>query len=104
MAPLAAWQTMAGHCRLTWTDLGIVAVMGLFYTALCFSLFTDGMRFVAVEHAGILGHLEPVTAPLWALLLVGERPPLSTWLGGAPISGAGVFAIVLGRTEAEVPV
>ena len=51
----------------------IVLVMGLVYTALCFSLFTDGLRFVRVEHAGILGYLEPVTAPLWALLLVGER-------------------------------
>ena len=56
--------------------------MGLVYTALCFTLFTDGLRFVAVEHAGILGYLEPVTAPLWALLLVGERPPLRPgWAG-----------------------
>ena len=103
MTPLAAWQTVAGHYHLTLGDLGIVAVMGLVYTALCFSLFTDGLRFVAIEHAGILGYLEPVTAPLWALLLVGEHPPLSTWLGGALIIGAGCFAIALGRAEAEVP-
>jgi drug/metabolite transporter (DMT)-like permease len=104
IAPLAAWQTVAGHYRPTWTDLAIVAVMGLVYTALCFSLFTDGLRFVRIEHAGILGYLEPVTAPLWALLLVGERPPLTTWLGGALIIAAGIFAIALGRAETEVPV
>ena len=69
--------------------------MGLVYTALCFSLFTDGLRFVRVEHAGILGYLEPVTSPLWALLLVGERPPLWTWLGGALIIAAGVSVIGL---------
>ena len=103
ITPLAAWQTVAGHYHPTWGDVGIVAVMGLVYTALCFSLFTDGLRFVAVEHAGILGYLEPVTAPLWALLLVGEHPPLTTWLGGALIVGAGCFAIALGRAEAEVP-
>ena len=103
ITPLAAWQTVAGHYRLTWSDIGIVVVMGLVYTALCFSLFTDGLRFVAVEHAGILGYLEPVTAPLWALLLVGEHPPLWTWLGGALIIGAGIFAIALGRAETEVP-
>jgi drug/metabolite transporter (DMT)-like permease len=104
IAPLAAWQTVAGHYRPTWTDLAIVAVMGIVYTALCFSLFTDGLRFVRIEHAGILGYLEPVTAPLWALLLVGERPPLTTWLGGALIIAAGIFAIALGRAETEVPV
>jgi drug/metabolite transporter (DMT)-like permease len=103
ITPLAVWQTVAGHYHPTWTDAGIVAVMGLVYTALCFSLFNDGIRFVAVERAGILGYLEPVTAPLWALLLVGERPPLSTWLGGALIIGAGCFAVALGRAEAEVP-
>jgi drug/metabolite transporter (DMT)-like permease len=103
IAPLAVWQTVVGHYRATWTDLGIVAVMGLIYTALCFSLFTDGLRFVRVEHAGILGYLEPVTAPLWALLLVGERPPASTWLGGALIIVAGIYAIALGRAKAELP-
>ncbi len=103
IAPLAVWQTVAGHYQATWADLGIVAVMGLIYTALCFSLFTDGLRFVRVEHAGILGYLEPVTAPLWALLLVGERPPASAWLGGALIIAAGIFAIALGRAKAELP-
>jgi drug/metabolite transporter (DMT)-like permease len=104
VTPLAVWQTAAGHYRLTWSDLGIVVVMGLVYTALCFSVFTDGPRFVPIEHAGILGYLEPVTAPIWALLLVGERPPVSTWLGGALIIAGGVFAIALGRADAEVPV
>ena len=103
VTPLAVWQTAAGHYRLTWSDLGIVVIMGLVYTALCFSVFTDGLRFVPIEHAGILGYLEPVTAPIWALLLVGEHPPLSTWFGGALIIAAGVFAIALGRAETEVP-
>ncbi len=101
--PIAVWQTAAGHYRLTGGDVAIVAVMGLVYTALCFSLFTDGLRFVPVEHAGILGYLEPVTAPVWALLLVAERPPLTTWLGGALIIAAGALAIALGRAETEVP-
>ncbi|HMK92108.1 MAG TPA: EamA family transporter, partial [Thermoleophilia bacterium] len=64
---------------------------------------TDGIRFVRIEHAGILGYLEPVTAPLWALLIVGEHPPLSTWLGGALVIGAGALAIATGKAEPEVP-
>jgi drug/metabolite transporter (DMT)-like permease len=101
LTPLAVWQTVAGHYDLTWTDTWIVLVSGLIYTALCFSLFTDGIRHVRVEHAGILGYIEPVTSPLWAFLLIGERPPWTTFAGGALIIAAGVLVIVLGKGEAE---
>ena len=101
ITPLAVWQGLDGGYSLTGTDALIVLVMGLVYTALCFSLFTDGIRFVRVEHAGILGYLEPVTAPLWALLLVGEKPPLTTWLGGALIIAAGIAVITLSKAPGE---
>ena len=99
--PLAVWQAAAGHYSLTWADAWIVVVSGLVYTALCFSLFTDGLRYVRVEHAGILGYLEPVTAPLWAFLLIGEAPPWTTYAGGALIVAAGIAVIVFGAGEAE---
>lgn len=101
ITPLAIWQSIGSTYRWTWTDLAIVLVMGLVYTALCFSLFTDGLRFVRVEHAGILGYLEPVTAPFWALLLVGENPPLTTWLGGGLIILAGIGVITLSHHQGE---
>jgi drug/metabolite transporter (DMT)-like permease len=99
--PLAAWQTVSEHYTLTWTDTWIVVLSGLVYTALCFSLFTDGIRHVRVEHAGILGYLEPVTAPLWAFLLIGEEPPLATYAGGALIVAAGILVIVFSKGEPE---
>ncbi len=89
ITPLAVWQTVGSGYRLTWTDVLIVLISGLVYTALCFSLFSDGLRYVRVEHAGILGYLEPVTAPLWAFLLIGEAPPWTTYAGGALIVAAG---------------
>jgi len=101
LTPLAAWQTVAGHYQLTWTDTWIVVVSGIVYTALCFSLFTDGIRYVRVEHAGILGYIEPVTAPLWAFLVIGEKPPWTTLAGGALIVVAGLLVIVLGKGESE---
>jgi drug/metabolite transporter (DMT)-like permease len=101
LTPLAVWQTVAGHYQLTWTDTWIVIVSGLVYTALCFSLFTDGIRYVRVEHAGILGYIEPVTSPLWAFLLIGEKPPGTTLAGGALIVVAGVLVIVFGKGETE---
>ena len=99
--PLAVWQTAGSGYQLTWADAWIVVVSGLVYTALCFSLFTDGLRYVRVEHAGILGYLEPVTAPLWAFLLIGERPSWTTYAGGALIVAAGILVIVVGKGEPE---
>ena len=99
--PLALWQTATSHYSPTWADFWIVVVSGLVYTALCFSLFTDGLRYVRVEHAGILGYLEPVTAPFWAFVLIGEAPPWTTYAGGALIVAAGILVIVLGKGEAE---
>ena len=101
LTPLAVWQTLAGHYQLTWTDTWIVLVSGLIYTALCFSLFTDGIRYVRMEHAGILGYIEPVTSPLWALLLIGERPTWTTLAGGALIIVAGALVIVFGKGDSE---
>ena len=101
LTPMAVWQTVTSHYQITWTDGWIVIVSGLIYTAFCFSLFTDGIRHVRVEHAGILGYIEPVTSPLWAFLLIGERPPWTTFAGGALIVAAGVLVIVFGRGEAE---
>jgi len=95
------WQTAGSGYRLTWTDAGIVLIMGLVYTALCFTLFIDGMRYVRVEHAGILGYLEPVTAPLWALLLLGQHPTAVSLVGCALIITAGVLVVIWGKAEAE---
>jgi len=97
----AVWQTVASGYSLTATDAWIVVVSGLVYTALCFSLFTDGIRHVRVEHAGIIGYLEPVTSPLWAFLLIGEMPPWTTYAGGALIVAAGILVIVFSKGEAE---
>jgi len=101
LTPLAVWQTLGSGYRLTWADVLIVLISGLVYTALCFSLFSDGLRYVRVEHAGILGYLEPVTAPLWAFLLIGESPPWTTYAGGALIIAAGILVIVFSKGEAE---
>jgi drug/metabolite transporter (DMT)-like permease len=101
LTPLAVWQAVSSHYHLTSTDVWIVLVSGLVYTALCFTLFSDGIRHAPVEHAGVLGYLEPVTAPLWAILLIGEVPPWTTAAGGALIVAAGILVIVVGKGRVE---
>ena len=86
---------------MTRHDLIAAVVLGVVCTAIPYVLYPKGLQRIRVEHASILGYLEPVSAPFYALLLLGEAPAVSTVFGGALIVVAGVLVIVYGR--AEVP-
>jgi hypothetical protein len=73
--------------------------MGLVGTALAYMLYIEGVRRVRVEHASILGYLEPVSAPLYALLLLGEAPSATTLVGGGLIVAAGFLVVRYGAPE-----
>ena len=70
-------------------------------TALTFSLVMDGMQFIKVQHAAIMGYIEPVSAPLYALVILSQVPSWWTVAGGALIIGAGVIVVRYGAAEAE---
>lgn len=106
LLPLAAWQVVDGAYRLTARDLVITVVLAVLCTAIPYVLYVEGMSRVRVEHASILGYLEPVSAPFYALLLLGEAPAATTIAGGVLIVAAGVLVVAFGRPEqalAEVP-
>jgi drug/metabolite transporter (DMT)-like permease len=100
LLPLALIQTIGAGYRLTGRDLLVALILGLVCTVLGYTLWTEGMRRVRVQHASILGYLEPVSAPLYALLLLGERPGLWTMIGGLLIIVAGVL-VVMFRDDVE---
>ena len=52
-----------------------------------------------MQHASILGYLEPVSAPLYAFLLIGESAGAWTLAGGAVIIVAGVLVILFGERD-----
>lgn len=101
LLPLAAVELAHGY-RPEVRDLLIVLYLGLVTTAFTFTLWVDGVRRVRVEHASIIAYLEAVTAPLYAFLLLSERPPLTTILGGALIIVAGIIVVALGKAEEEL--
>ncbi|MGZ4199371.1 MAG: DMT family transporter [Thermoleophilia bacterium] len=101
LLPLAAWQVADTGYRLTRHDLLVTLVLGVVCTAIPYVLYVEGLRRIRVEHASILGYLEPVSAPFYALLLLGEATTAPTVVGGALIVAAGVLVVAFGSPEAE---
>lgn len=103
LLPLALWQTVGAGYSLTRRDLLVAAILGVVCTALAYTLWTEGQRRVRVQHASILGYLEPVSAPVYALLLLGEHPNVWTLIGGALIVVAGALVMYFGEPEELMP-
>ena len=50
-----------------------------------FTLVVLGTRYVPAAQVGLLALVEPVLAPIWVWMGVGEVPSLATIVGGAII-------------------
>ena len=99
--PLAIWQFGSTGYRLDGRAWIAAVVMGVLCTAIPYTLWIEGTRRVRVEHVTVLGYIEPVAGPLYAVFLVGQMPTVWTVGGGALILGAGLLVVVFGRGEGE---
>ena len=104
LLPLALWQTVGAGRHMTGRDIVVGIVLGVVCTALAYTLWTEGVSRIRVQHSSILGYLEPLSAPFYALLLLGEWPGPWTLMGGALIIVAGVLVVTLGEREESVEV
>ena len=101
LLPLALWQTVGAGYQMTTRDLVSGLILGVVCTALAYLMWTHGMGMIKVQHSAILGYLEPVSAPVYALLLLGQAISLWTVIGGALIVVAGLLVVLLGEHEEE---
>ncbi|HTX67852.1 MAG TPA: EamA family transporter [Thermoleophilia bacterium] len=101
LLPLALWQTVGAGYQLTTRDLVAGLILGVVCTALAYLMWTQGMGMIKVQHSSILGYLEPVSAPVYALLLLGQAISVWTIAGGALIVVAGLLVVLLGEHEEE---
>lgn len=67
---------------LTPRDLIISLYLGVFQVGVGFTLVVLGSRYVPAAQVGLLALVEPVLAPIWAWMGVGEVPGLATIVGG----------------------
>jgi len=103
LLPLALWQTVGSGYHLTTRDLVAGLVLGVLCTAIAYTMWTEGVGCIKVQHSAILGYLEPVSAPLYALLLLGQGISVWTVGGGALIVVAGLLVVLFGEREAPPP-
>jgi drug/metabolite transporter (DMT)-like permease len=103
LLPLALWQTVGAGYRLTGRDLAAGLVLGVLCTAIAYTMWTEVVGRIKVQHSSILGYLEPVFAPLYALLLLGQSISVWTVGGGALIVAAGMLVVLFGEREAPSP-
>ena len=101
LLPLALWQTVGAGYQLTTRDLVSGVILGVVCTALAYMMWTEGVGRIKVQHSSILGYLEPVSAPIYALLLLGQGISVWTVAGGALIVLAGLLVVLLGEHEDE---
>jgi len=83
--------TITDHSIST-RDLSIILLMGAFQVGLGFVLITIGSRYIPPHRAALYILLEPVLAPIWAWVGVGETPQIIELIGGLI-----VFAFVTWR-------
>ena len=70
---------------LTSRDLIISLYLGVFQVGVGFTLVVLGSRYVPAAQVGLLALVEPVLAPVWVWMGVGEVPGLATIVGGTII-------------------
>ena len=92
----------AADYALSGVDVLMAALLGLVTTAFSFSLFMHGLQYIRVQHAGIIAYVEPVSAPLYALILLSQVPSGWTAAGGALIVAAGILVVLYARGEPEL--
>lgn len=73
-------------------DIGMLAIMGIVFTAIAHTLFIGGLRTVKVRTAGIITGLESVYGVVAALLFLGEIPGIREVIGGAIILAIALYS------------
>jgi drug/metabolite transporter (DMT)-like permease len=89
-----------GIGSVTSTDLGILAMFGLFQVGLGLTFFTIGSRHLPAAQSSLLGMLETPLMAFWIYLGFGEIPSTRALIGGALVMGA-VVADILADIHAQ---
>lgn len=80
-------------------DILLLALLGIVFTALAHGCFITGLTRIRVQTASVIAGMEPVYGILFAFILLGEMPDVSTLIGGVLIIGAVITAGVIEKIK-----
>ncbi|MDI6716060.1 MAG: DMT family transporter [Actinomycetota bacterium] len=84
--------------------LFILFIMGAVHTALAAALYLSGLRRVKAQQAAIFTYLDPASAIIFAAVILGEVPRLTTIFGGFLIVASGIILLILTRRHVDTEV
>jgi len=85
--------TPAIYLLASWRGLATALFLGVVATAGAYALFARGLITVPVSRAALLGLMEPLTASLLGVFILGEYLTAPAWIGAALII-CGLFVVV----------
>ncbi|WP_322999678.1 DMT family transporter [Castellaniella sp.] len=95
---LPAAGLQAGALQITPSGWLVVGFLGVAATGIAYLLFTTGLRSISAASGVSLALMEPVTAFLLAILIVGERPDAPAYAGLAALL-AGLLIVIRAETR-----
>lgn len=98
LAPFVVAAYLRGDVPSTPGAYAALVTLGVVHTALSGFIFLGGLRRVRTDHAAILTYVEPVSAVVFAALLLSEPLTWATVFGGAMVVFGGV---TVARMEAR---
>lgn len=79
------------------TDIVLLFLLGIIFTAIAHSLFINGLKNVKTQTAGIISCIEPVYGIIFAAFLLHEIPTVRELLGGSVIVGTVLYSTIKSR-------
>lgn len=95
MMACAAAALTADHLSISFHDLTMCIIQGVFISAVCNGLFTLAARHLPAAELTVLSMVESVLSPFWVFLFLSEIPTLLTIVGGSVILAAVSFQAFL---------
>jgi drug/metabolite transporter (DMT)-like permease len=88
---LTPWAVVAATESLgSWPQF---LILGVGLTGLAGVLYWTAMGRLSVATVGVLMHLEPASATVWAMVVLNEQPGALAWVGIAAVIAGGIMAV-----------